>query len=105
MKVVSFVSLVLLSLIHDVLAIVQFSSPSAGATFATGTPINVAWEYTGLSNPSLGDDVRFDLFLCAGGNGNNDPQVVPGRFPTSSRVSSYLYPMLIYKSYRRNLQL
>ena len=46
---------------------VQFTSPSAGATVAGGTTLDVEWEDSG-DKPPISQMTTYELFLCAGGN-------------------------------------
>lgn len=52
---------------HLVLADVEFTSPSAGATLTGGSTISVKWKDSGTS-PPISDLLTYQLFLCAGGN-------------------------------------
>ncbi|KAG8531515.1 uncharacterized protein KY384_003144 [Bacidia gigantensis] len=46
---------------------VQFTTPSAGATVAGGKTMQVQWKDSG-DDPPLKDLQTYQLFLCAGGN-------------------------------------
>ncbi|KAK2774271.1 hypothetical protein FQN53_003709 [Emmonsiellopsis sp. PD_33] len=49
-------------------AAVEFTTPSAGAIIkGGGSPLDVEWRHLG-NNSNVPESVRFDIFLCAGGD-------------------------------------
>ncbi|OJD17972.1 hypothetical protein AJ78_02003 [Emergomyces pasteurianus Ep9510] len=73
-------------------AAIEFATPAAGAILKVGDMLNVEWQQSG-NNSDVSDAVRFDVFLCAGGNKEDSfDQLVPiakGRsFAQGSSISA-----------------
>jgi hypothetical protein len=59
--------LIIFSLVYNAFAL-QFSSPSPGASYKAGGPIDVTWEHEDPPNAPSSGAVPVGLFLYAGGN-------------------------------------
>ncbi|KAL9131115.1 MAG: hypothetical protein Q9217_000877 [Psora testacea] len=74
-----------------VLADVEFTSPSAGATVAGGKTLAVEWKDSG-DKPPISQLTTYQLFLCAGGNDQESfiqlaPIVTQGQFSKGDSAS------------------
>ncbi|KAL2359211.1 hypothetical protein RJZ56_007943 [Blastomyces dermatitidis] len=57
----------LAQLVLSASAAIEFTAPVAGTILKAGDTLNVEWQQVGNSS-EIPDAVRFDIFLCAGGN-------------------------------------
>ncbi|KIW11588.1 hypothetical protein PV08_10889 [Exophiala spinifera] len=91
------VLLVAASLLSFALADVEVTSPAAGASLA-GLSLTVEWEDSG-DTPKLADLASYQLFLCAGGNDEDEyvqlaTLVTTGDFEKGNSVTATLTPGL-----------
>ncbi|PGH01192.1 hypothetical protein GX51_05388 [Blastomyces parvus] len=57
----------LAQLVLSASAAIEFTAPVAGAILKGGDDLSAEWQHIG-NNSEIPDAVRFDIFLCAGGN-------------------------------------
>ncbi|KLJ10040.1 hypothetical protein EMPG_14558 [Blastomyces silverae] len=63
----TWILLPLAQLVLSASAAIEFTAPVAGAILKAGDTLNAEWQQVG-NNSDIPDAVRFDIFLCAGGN-------------------------------------